>query len=70
MVEYAKKCIQLEISKTMAKRVKRKILTQIERDFKDDYRRIWDYVEELRQTNEGSSVEVLCEKGTSMFSKI
>ena len=38
MVEYAKKHLQLEISETMAKRVKRKILIQLEGDYKDDYR--------------------------------
>ena len=34
MVEYAKKQLQLEISEIMTKRVKRKILTQLEGNLK------------------------------------
>ena len=64
------KNLKLEINETMAKRVKRAIIIELEGDFKDDYRRIWDYAEELRQTNEGTTVEVIAEDGTSRFSKI
>ena len=32
----------------MAKRVKRVIMIELEGDLKDDYKRIWDYAEELR----------------------
>ena len=45
-------------------------MTEIEGVYKDDYRRIWDYTEELRQTNPGSSVKVLYDEGTSRFTKI
>ena len=70
MCEHVKKKLKLEINKTMAKRVKRTIMTEIEGDYKDDYRRLWDYVEELRQTNAGTTVEIIYEEGTSTFSKI
>ena len=70
MCEHVKKKLKLEINETMAKRVKRTIMTEIEGDYKDDYRRLWDYAEELRQTNAGTTVEIIYEEGTSMFSKI
>ena len=70
MCEHVKKKLKLEINETMAKRVKRTIMTELEGDYKDDYRRLWDYEEELRQTNAGTTVEIIYEEGTSMFSKI
>ena len=51
MCEHVKKKLKLEINETMAKRVKRTIMTELEGDYKDNYRRLWDYAEELRQTN-------------------
>ena len=70
MVDYAKKHLKLEINETIAKRVKRAIITELEGDFKDDYRRIQDYAEELRQTNKGTTIEVIAEDEISRFSKI
>lgn len=69
MVSRAMDELKLDMNVMMEKRVKRKILRELEGDYKEDYAKLWDYAEELRQTNPGTTVEVLPEEHSSMFGK-
>ncbi|KAL0298744.1 UNVERIFIED_CONTAM: hypothetical protein Sradi_6534200 [Sesamum radiatum] len=50
------KDLRLSISKQQAYKARRKALQKIQGDDDEQYNKLWDYVEELRRTNPGSTV--------------
>ncbi|KAL0431190.1 UNVERIFIED_CONTAM: hypothetical protein Sradi_0745000, partial [Sesamum radiatum] len=50
--------IRCQVSKTQAYRAKKKVMKKIEGSAKEQYSKLWEYVEELRRSNPGSTISI------------
>ncbi|XP_034229470.1 uncharacterized protein LOC117638454 [Prunus dulcis] len=62
----------VRVSKTQVYRAKRLAKAQIEGNYIQQYARFWDYVEQLKNTNKGSTVKIKCDLvgGEAIFQRI
>lgn len=60
--------LKVDISTTMCKRVKRAIFRELAGNYIVEYRKLWDYANELRLLNPSSTVVVEAEHGADKFS--
>ncbi|XP_021802017.1 uncharacterized protein LOC110746108, partial [Prunus avium] len=62
----------VRVSKTQVYRAKKLAKAQIEGNYIQQYARLWDYAEQLKKTNKGSTVKIKCDMvgGEAIFQRI
>ncbi|XP_021806105.1 uncharacterized protein LOC110750138 [Prunus avium] len=62
----------VRVSKTQVYRAKKLAKAQIEGNYIQQYARLWDYAEQLKKTNKGSTVKIKCDMvgGEAIFKRI